>query len=116
MDTTGSAGPVDYVHLPLHRPVTAIGGQYELVKEVRLPFRGREVLYVVGYTVIDTSCCGVSGFAYARVAGFVLVWKGGASEEGWPVSRVEPVRDGAAQREIRRRIRERETVHQIQFR
>ena len=50
-----------YVHQPLNQEVTAIGGHYLLVKEVRLPFEGREVLYLVGHAAFDTICCGPGG-------------------------------------------------------
>ena len=41
----------EYIHHDLNREVTAIGGHYVLTKEVRLPFEGREALYVVGYAI-----------------------------------------------------------------
>lgn len=104
-----------FIHPTLNREVTAIGGHYVWVKEDRLPFGGREVLYLVGYAVLDTTCCGVGGFACALVPGFVVEWKSGLSPEGRPVSRVERVRDETVQAEIRRRIREQERVHQVNF-
>jgi len=108
-------GAVEYVHPRLNRPVTAIGGHYVFVKEERLPFRGREVLYLVGHAVFDTSCCGVGGYGYALVPGFVVEWKGRTNEDGLPVSRVEPIHDEAIQREIEQLIRRREGVHQVRF-
>ncbi len=105
----------EFIHPELHREVVAIGGRYVWVKEEQLPFGERQLLYLVGYAVLDTTCCGVGGFACALVPGFVVEWKSGRSPDGRPVSRVERVRDEALQAEIRRRIRERETVYQIQF-
>ncbi|MBC7228172.1 MAG: hypothetical protein H5T61_13245 [Thermoflexales bacterium] len=105
----------DFTHPELNREVTAIGGHYVWVKEDRLPFEGREVLYLVGYAVLDTTCCGVGGFACALVPGFVVEWKSGVSPEGRPVSRVERIRDEAAQAEIRRCIRDSQRVHQVNF-
>ncbi len=104
-----------YVHQELNREITAIGGRYALVKEVRLPFRGREVLYLVGYGVVDTSCCGTGGCAYALVEGFILEWKSKTNEDGLAVSQVEPIRDEAIQKEVRRLIEEREVVQQVRF-
>ena len=104
-----------YVHQELNREITAIGGHYVLMKEVRLPFRGREVLYLVGYGVVDASCCGAGGCAYALVPGFILEWKDGRSADGLPISRVEPIRDEAIQKEVRWLIREEETVQQVKF-
>ena len=104
-----------YIHHELNREVTAIGGHYVLTKEVRLPFEGREILYIVGYAVVDNSCCGVGGMAFALVPGFILDWKGKTSNDGCAISLVEPIHDEAAQREIRQLIERREVVHQVSF-
>jgi hypothetical protein len=105
----------EYVHPELNQKVTAIGGHYVLVREARLPFRGREVLYLIGYAAFDTACCGVGGCAYALVPGFIASWKSGRKEGGLAVSQVEPIRAEAVQREIRRLIEQQETVHQVRF-
>jgi hypothetical protein len=104
-----------YIHHALNQEVTAIGGHYVLVREARLPFRGREVLYLIGYAAFDTACCGVGGCAYALVPGFIASWKSERKGDDLPVSQVEPIRDEAIQREIRRRIEKQETIHQVQF-
>jgi hypothetical protein len=104
-----------YVHQELNQEITAIGGHYALTKEVRLPFRGREVLYLVGCAVVDTSCCGAGGCAYALVPGFILEWRSQTDGDGLAVSQVEPIRDEAIQREIGRLIEEAEPVHQVTF-
>jgi hypothetical protein len=105
----------EYIHHELNREVTAIGGHYVLTKEVRLPFAGREALYLVGYAVVDNSCCGVGGMAYAHVPGFIVAWKSRASDDGLAVSLVEPIDDPTARAEIRRLIQGKEIVHQIRF-
>ncbi len=106
---------MEFPHPKLNQPITAIGGHYVFVKEERLPFRGREVLYLVGYAVVDTSCCGLGGYGYAVVPGFLVAWKDRTDEQGRPVSRVEPIRDEPTRREIRQRIQQREGVHQVTF-
>jgi len=105
----------EYVHQPLQQKVTAIGGHYVLVKEDRLPFRGREILYLVGHAAFDTTCCGVGGCAYALVPGFVLDWKHTTNEDGLAVSRVVAIRDEAIQRDVRRLVERKEGIHQTQF-
>jgi hypothetical protein len=105
----------EYAHQKLNQEVTAIGGTYILVKEVLLPFRGREVLCVVGHAAFDTTCCGPGGCGHAFVPGFLIHWKGKVNEDGLAVSDVEPVRDESVQAEIRRLIVGREAVHQVQF-
>jgi hypothetical protein len=100
-----------YAHREVNREVTAIGGYYVLVKEVRLPFQGRRVLYVVRHAAFDTACC--DGCAYALVLGFILGWKHDRDDDGRTISRVEPVSDGAIQEQIRRLIKVREGAQQV---
>jgi hypothetical protein len=105
----------EYIHQELNQEIIAIGGEYILVKEARLPFKGREILYIVGHASFDSSCCGVSGCAYALVPGFILDWRVQPNTPGLPVSQVEPVQSESAQAKIRKLIFEKEIVHQVQF-
>ncbi len=105
----------DYVHPELDQEVTAVSGWYVVTKEARLPFKGQEVLYVTGYAVVDTSCCGAGGCGYAFVPGFILKWKYKTNETGLPVSRTQPRSDPVVQGEIRHLIQEREMVNQVNF-
>jgi len=105
----------EYVHRPLNQEVTAIGGHYLLVKEARLPFEGREVLYLVGHAAFDTTCCGVGGCAYGLVPGFVVSWKHRNSDQGLAVSGVEPIRDARTQQDLQRLLQKQELVHQVVF-
>lgn len=105
----------EYVHQRLDQEITAIGGTYILVKEVRLPFNGREILYLVGHAAFDTTCCGAGGCAYALVPGYILSWKDRADKDGRAISRVEPVRDRDVQERIRHRIETKEVVQQVTF-
>lgn len=105
----------DYVHRELNQEVTFIAGHYVLTKESRLPFRGRDLLYLVGYAIVDNSCCSVGGIAYAVVPGLVVSWQSKRNDDGLPVSVVEPVRDEELQREIERLVREKEIVSQVTF-
>ena len=49
-----------YTHLELGQTIEALAGYYTPLKEVRLKYRGREVLYVIGQMVVDASCCGTA--------------------------------------------------------
>ena len=104
-----------FVHEPLNVDVDAIAGHYTFTKEVRLPWEGRELLYLVGYAIIDTSCCGVGGCGYALVPGFVQSWHSGTDDRGLPISQVEPIRDAAVRRGMERHIEREEHVPQVQF-
>ena len=93
--------------------VTGIAGTYTPEKEVRLPYNGREVLYVVGEATLASSCCGVGNWVYVAVPGYVLQWHG-SNDDGGPVSEVEAV--GAAEREeIRKIIELKESTDRIDF-
>lgn len=103
------------MHRPLSQDVTAIGGSYRLVKEECLPLQGRQVLYLIGHALFDTTCCGVGGCAYALVPGVVLDWMSTTDTEGHAVSRVAPIRDAAVQDMVRQLIQAREAVQQVLF-
>jgi hypothetical protein len=106
---------LDFVHPELGREITAIGGHYVFVKEICLPYRSREILYFVGYAVLDSTCCGVGGCAYVLVAGFITQWKYKADQRAATLSQIEPIRDELIQKEVRALIRKKEMVYQVNF-
>ena len=104
-----------YLHQPLGEEVEAIAGRYVLEKELRLPFRGREALCLIGHAAFDTSCCGSGGCGYAVVPGYIQAWKTRRNDKGEDISEVEPIREETARREIENLLKEREPVHQVHF-
>ncbi|MEN6473445.1 MAG: hypothetical protein ABFD81_05470 [Syntrophaceae bacterium] len=83
---------MEFVHPVLGEDITAIGGHYTLTKEDRLIHAGREVLYLIGYGSVDTSCCGVGGCIYALVPGYVVSYRSHKHpENSRDVSLIEPV-------------------------
>ena len=104
-----------YAHLELNRDVPAPSGYYTPQKEVRLKLNGREVLYTVSQAVIESSCCGASGFCAALVPGYVTGWRVGENKDGFPVSEVEPIGDEATRDAVRKIIKENEHVCQTEF-
>ncbi|MBT4086879.1 MAG: hypothetical protein HN580_12400 [Deltaproteobacteria bacterium] len=107
--------PEIYTHFALNEEHIAISGHYVVTREVRLPFRGREILYLTGYSVVDSSCCGVGGCGYSLVQGFVLNWKNRKNAEGLDQTDYEPIRDLSIKDELQKIIDQRETVTQINF-
>ena len=105
----------DFIHPNLGQEITAIGGHYVFNKEGRISFNAREVLYLVGYAVVNTSCCGVGGCAYALVPGFINDWKYKKDINGLFVSQIKPIRNTTEQREIRRLIQKKEMIQQVTF-
>ena len=105
----------DYTHPQLGQEISAIGGHYVLTDERRIPCNGREILYFVGYTVLDSTCCGVGGCAYVLVPGYIQEWKYKKSGDDTFVSQIEPIRDFKVQQEIRNFIQKKEIFHQVAF-
>ena len=105
----------DYTHQELDKEVHAMAGFYTPAKEVRLKYTNRDILYIVGEVVIDSSCCGTGSWTYAMVPGYIIDWQNRKNETGLPVSEVEPISDGVAQEDIRQIIKEAESISQIEF-
>ena len=105
----------NFVHYPLNQEITAIGGHYFFIKEARLPYQGREILYRIACATIDRSCCGVGGLGYAFVPGFVISWHTKHTDEGLPVSQIEPIKSPAVRKKIESLIKQKESIHQVNF-
>ncbi len=105
----------DFTHLPLEHEIQAIGGHYVFTRELRMPYAGREILCLVGYGVVDTSCCGVGGCGFALVPGFILDWKYASTEDGSAISRVEPIEAEGLRQTLTRLIMQSEVVNQVKF-
>lgn len=106
---------LEYTHLQINRDVNCIAGYYTPQKEIRLKYNDREVLYIVGQGVIESSCCGSGSCGYAIVPGYIITWQKKTNEAGLPVSEVEPILDKATKENISRIVREAEVVSQIEF-
>ena len=106
---------IEYIHDKLNEEATAIGGHYVFTQETRLPYEDREVLYLTGYAVMDTTCCGEGGCGFSLVYGFIEDWKSETNEEGEEVSKIIPVRGEMMQKVIRGLIEKREVVNQVNF-
>lgn len=107
----------DYVHMELGQENKSISGTYTLVKESTLKHNGRDILYVVGTAIVDTSCCGFGSLLYATVPGYVVKWKVREDEAGLSVSQVEPIEDETIKREIAQALKEAESIenHNVNF-
>jgi len=106
---------VEFEHPVLGEAVTAIGGHYSLTKEACLPHAGREVLYLIGYGSVDTSCCGVGGCIYALVPGYIVSYRMLRSpDKSRDISLVEPV-DVESQDELAAQLKQAEGVTQVHF-
>ncbi|MGV8081285.1 MAG: hypothetical protein AB2L22_14675 [Syntrophales bacterium] len=105
----------DHVHLELDQEFQFISGSYSLVGEGRMSFKGREILYAIGIALVDRACCGSGGCRFLYVPGYLLRWQYRNSDDGRPVSRVEPVRDEGERAEIRRILEQDFPYSQVNF-
>ena len=81
----------EFTHPELGEEIRSISGYYAPREEQVLPYQGREVLVVLGYACIDSSCCGCGSWSYVQVPGFLV--KKGAGQPA--VSVVETIEDQA---------------------
>ena len=105
----------DFLHRDMNEEIKSVSGEYVLTKEARLRFDGSEILYMTGYGVFDTSCCGSGGCGYAIVPGFVKDWKIKKDETGRHISRIEPIVGTELQQKIRDLIKKNEMVQEVRF-
>lgn len=105
----------DYIHPVLNQEIRTFSGHYVLNRESRLPFKDRQVLYFIGCAVVDSSCCGTGGCAYALVPGFISQWKYKLNAGNLSVTQVQPIRDKGDRQELRLLIKKKERVQQVNF-
>ena len=107
---------IKYTHLKLDKDLSiGIGGYYTPRQEVRLKYNGREVLYVTGEAVVETSCCNIGSWTYVIVPGYIVDWQNTESDDGLPVSKVEPVSDEETRKKIKKIIQDKEGTPAIEF-
>ena len=104
----------EYTH-EIGKEIRSISGGYTLEREERITIGDKQVLYVVGNALVDSSCCGFWGCHYAVVPGYVVKWKHKKNEEAISISTVEAIADEQAKRKITKFLEEREGVSQVQY-
>lgn len=109
-----------YTHIPLNQEVEAFAGYYTPEKEVRMDFQGREILYVIGHVVVETTCqlgssCAPANYWYATVPGYIVNWQTDKNKNGLPVTEIEPITDTGIQNAIRKIILKNESVARVDF-
>ena len=105
----------DYIHPVLNEEIRTISGHYILSRKNRLRFNDRQVLYFIGCGVVDSSCCGTGGCAYALVPGYIRQWKYKLNAGNLAVTQVEPLRNKTDRHALGLLIKEKEGVQQVNF-
>jgi hypothetical protein len=105
----------EFVHQALNQRYGGSSGYYIPRKEVRLSFSGREILYITGRAVVESSCCGNGKWDYVLVPGFIVDWHSGANQSGLAVTSVEPLEDTHEIKELTSLIVAKEKTNCITF-
>ncbi len=105
----------DFIHPSLNEDVSSISGHYSFISEGTVQYKGRDVLYLSGFSVTDSACCGTGGCVFSFVPGYILRLRHSQDEKGTYISQVEPITDELAQRDIAELIRKIEPSTQINF-
>jgi len=95
-----------YIHPEMNKRVEFFGGVYSFIEEGKLAYRGKEVLFSLGIANIEASCCGMRGYAFIKVPGYVLSWKKRIDEHGRAPSEIEEIADEESQGAIRKILEE----------
>ena len=111
----GRSAFTDCIHPVLNEEIRTISGHYMLSRENRLPYNDRQVLYYIGCAVVNASCCGTGGCTYALVPGYIGQWKYKLNRDNFAVTQVEPIRNKSEQQALRRIIKDKEGVQQVDF-
>ncbi len=105
----------DFIHPDMDEEIKTISGRYAFNREERIPFKDGEVLYLAGYSVTDSSCCGTGGCFFCLVTGFVSRWRYKVTADGKAVSEVQSIHDDAYKNELKGIITDRERCTQVNF-
>ncbi len=95
----------EHIHQKLAEEVRSIGGYYQVIEEATLPFKDREVLYLVEIGCVETSCCGAGGIPFIFVPGYVVSWRYRENDCGLPVSEVERITDEGERKQVAETLR-----------
>ena len=104
-----------YIHKEIGIEVRAISGYYSYVEELRLDFRGRQVLSAVGIGVVDNSCCGVGGCYFIEVPGYVIPGERRTDANGNLVSEVDPIENEEDRKAIKAELNKLYPNTQVNF-
>lgn len=105
----------DFTHPDLEEVIESISGHMIFQREERLIYNDKEVLFLVGYSSIETSCCGTGGCSFTLVPGYIVNWHNKKSNDGKTISEIEPIKDETEKNDIRNKIMSIENCSQVNF-
>ncbi|MDM8000295.1 MAG: hypothetical protein QUS33_09915 [Dehalococcoidia bacterium] len=107
---------IEYTHPELGEDIQGRAGFYTAVEELTMPYKGREILYVMGTARLDRPCCGgACSWGYVQVPGFLVRRHVRRDDSGLPVSEVEIVEDEDDRNRIRQALMDRHPGAQVEI-
>lgn len=107
---------IEYTHPELGEDIQGRAGFYTAVEELTMPYKGREVLYVLGSARLDRPCCGgACCWGYIQVPGFLVRRHVRREGSNPPVSEVEIVSDEDDRNRIRQALMDKHPGAQVEI-
>ena len=106
-----------YTHMTPGKNIAfGIAGYYTPQQEIRLPYDGRDILYVTGQVIMEAACCNIADdWVYALVPGYIVDWQSDVNGQDEKITTVEPVRTDKEKADIRKIIQEKEGYIPVDF-
>jgi hypothetical protein len=92
----------EYCHPELGKEVDAPAGYYIPLEENKLTFNGKTVLYTLGATCIDSSCCGLGNWSYIQVPGYLVKEHVHGDRSSPLISEIDTIQDENEREQITR--------------
>ncbi len=105
----------EYAHQEMGKKYGGLSGYYIPATETRLSYKGREVLYIRGHAVVESSCCGSGNWDYILVPGYIDNWHCRENDAAQWITEVEPVESSSDQKDLSSLIQTREGIQCITF-
>jgi len=104
-----------YTHKELGKEIRFISGYYSFEEEIKLAFRGRDVLCAVAICELDNSCCGRWGCYLIEVPGFLVSEASRKDESGHLISEVEAIENAEEREGIKVELQKLYPYSQVNF-
>jgi len=105
-----------YVSEELGSEVRAPSGYYQPLEEGYIDYQGRRLLYTLGNACIETSCCGVGDWRYARVEGYAVDHASGHGGRGSGSIEIETIEDEDERAAIGKLLEDKHPGVRVEFR
>jgi hypothetical protein len=105
----------EFTHFRLDEEIKSISGHMAFREEKRLHLNDNDILYYTGYSVTDSTCCGMGACLFVYVTGTVKKWHYKKTSEGNSISEIEPITDEKTRKKIIDLIMSNETCTQVNF-